>query len=55
VRVRARAMGLTVRLVLDGYKLGPRGGPWERFEALEALVARLDELELHTRCSASGG
>jgi hypothetical protein len=45
VRARARAAGLTVRHVVGGYTLGPRGGKRERFNSLEALLARLDEVE----------
>jgi hypothetical protein len=45
VRARARAVGLTVRHVAGGYTLGPRGGKRERFNTLEALLARLDEIE----------
>jgi hypothetical protein len=55
LRARARAAGLTIRIVLDGYKLGPRGGPWERFDTVEALAGRLDQLELRRRrCSNDG-
>ena len=45
-RARARAMGLTVRLVPNGLMMGPPGGPRERFDTLEALVARLEEIEV---------
>ena len=51
LRARARAAGLTIRFVLDGFLLGKLGGPRERFRTIEALVARLNELELHGQCS----
>ena len=44
LRARARAVGLTIRIVLDGFTLGKTGGPHERFNNIEALVARLDEV-----------
>ena len=45
IRARARAAGLTIRLVLDGFTLGRPGGPRQRYDTVEALVARLEEVE----------
>ena len=44
-RARACAAGFTIRLVPNGFMMGPPGGPRERFDTMEALVARLDEVE----------
>lgn len=48
-RTRARAAGLTVRLVRDGFTLGRPGGPRERYNTVEALMARLSEIEASAR------
>ena len=49
LRARARAAGFTIRLVLDGFTLGPPRGPRERYDTIEALAARLDEIEASKR------
>ena len=49
LRVRAAAVGLRIRIVLDGFILGSLGEPYERFNTIEALVARLEEVELRQR------
>jgi hypothetical protein len=49
VRVRAGAAGLSIRIVFVGYTLGPSKGQRERFDSVEALVARLDEIEAERR------
>jgi hypothetical protein len=46
LRARARAVELTIRIVLDGFTLGRPGGPRERFNTIEELAARLDEIEI---------
>jgi hypothetical protein len=32
-------------MMFDGFTLGRRGGPRERFNTIEELAARLDEIE----------
>ena len=42
-------VGFTIRLVFDGFTLGPPEGPRERYGSVEALVARLEAIEASGR------